>query len=110
MLLARGLPAALLQPLLGPRLAGGRGDRLPGPAMDLARGRARTECEWLGGAVADAAATAGLNAPINTALAGLVADLAAGRRPRDDFHDRPERLLAAVAGWPDRGPREDRPS
>lgn len=109
-LLARGLPAALLQPLLGPRLAGGRGDRLPGPAMDLARGRARTECEWLGGAVADAAATAGRRAPINSALAGLVADLAAGRRSREDFRDRPERLLSAVAGWPDRAPREDRAS
>jgi len=99
-LLARGLPAALLQPLLGPRLAAGRGDRLPGPAVDLARGRGRTECEWLGGSVAEAASSAGLAAPINRALSGLVADLAAGRRSREAFRDRPDRLLAAVAGWP----------
>lgn len=106
--LARGLPAALLQPLLGPRLAGGRGDRLPGPATDLARGRSRTECEWLGGAVARAGAGVGLAAPVNAALSSVVAALAAGRLPREAFYNRPERLLAAVAAWPEPPtPQED---
>ena len=98
--LARGLPAAFLHPLLGPRLAGGRGDRLPGPAADLARGRTRTECEWLSGAMVLAAARMDLSAPVNAALSSLVADLAAGRRPREAFRDQPERLLATVAAWP----------
>lgn len=95
--LVRHLPAALLFPFMGPKLVGGRGDRLPGPAADLARGRERTECEWLGGAVARAGAAAGRPAPVNAALSGLVADLAAGRRRRADFLDRPQELLAFVA-------------
>lgn len=95
--LVRRLPGPLRFRLLAPRLAGGRGDRLPGPAADLARGRRRTECEWLGGAVARSAGELGLAAPVNAGLSALVADLAAGRRPREAFRDRPEALLDEIA-------------
>ena len=51
-------------------------------------------------AVVLAAARMDLSAPVNAALSALVADLAAGRRPREAFRDQPERLLATVAAWP----------
>lgn len=91
--LARQLPEAWLYRIMAPRLARGRGDRLPGPAADLASGRSRTEIEFLNGAVAEAAAQAGIMAPVNAHLAQLVAAMAAGRRDRLDFAGKPGALL-----------------
>jgi 2-dehydropantoate 2-reductase len=91
--LARHLSEDWLYRIMAPQLARGRGDRLPGPAADLASGRPRTEIELLNGAVAAAAAQAGIMAPVNAQLAQLVAAMAAGQRDRLDFAGKPEALL-----------------
>jgi len=96
--LVGALPAAVLFPLLGRSLAGGRGARLPSVAADLAAGRGRTEIGALNGAVVAAGTSAGVPTPVNAVLTRLVDDLAAGRVPREAFADRPEALLAAVEG------------
>ncbi len=95
--LARRLPEAWLYRLMAPRLARGRGERLPGPAADLAAGRPETEIPWLNGAVWRAARELGQEAPVNRSLDRLVSDLASGRRQRSDFAGRPDRLLAHLA-------------
>ncbi len=95
--LVRHLPPALLFPLAGPRLAGGRGARMPGVAADLRAGRRESEIDVLAGAVVRAGEAAGLPTPVNRALCALVLDLAAGRQARADFAGRPEVLLDWVA-------------
>lgn len=95
--LIRRTPPSLLYTLAWRKLAGGRGDRLPGVAADLHAGRPHSEVEVLGGAVVRAGAAAGIPTPVNRALTDLVTDLAAGRRARSEFAGRPEALLAALA-------------
>ncbi len=75
--LAMRLPRPLAWRLLKERIGGGRGEKRPSLALDLARGRARTEVHWLNGAVAQAAERHGLRAPVNATLATLVRQLAA---------------------------------
>jgi 2-dehydropantoate 2-reductase len=75
--LAMRLPRALAWRLLRERIGGGRGDKRPSLALDLARGRARTEVDWLNGAVVREAARHGLHAPVNATLNALVQQLAA---------------------------------
>jgi len=96
--MVRWLPQAGLFRLMAPRLARGRGDRLPGSAADLVAGRPETEIAWLNGAVARAGETAGLTCPINAKLDQLVANLAAGRVDRASYVGRPDAVLA----WLDR--------
>lgn len=86
------LPTRLAQPLLAPRLARSRGGHSPTMRADMARGK--TEVATLNGAVAKAAAEAGLRAPVNAALAELTEQLAAYPDQREAFRGRPERLLA----------------
>lgn len=95
--LIRRTPPSLLHTLAWRKLAGGRGDRLPGVAADLRAGRPHSEVEVLGGAVVRAGTAAGVATPVNRALTELVTDLAAGRRARSDLAGRPEALLAVLA-------------
>jgi 2-dehydropantoate 2-reductase len=98
--LVRRLPAGLLYRLAAGRLAGARGGRMPGLAADLADGRTESEVEVLHGAVAAAGAARGVATPVCRTLAACLRDVAAGRRPRDAFADRPEALwrLATAGG------------
>ncbi len=90
------LPERLLH-AIAPRFVGReRGDRLPGVVADLAQGQGHTEIEVLNGAVASEAARLGLAAPVNAALASLVAELAQGGRPREAYLDRPAAYLAEL--------------
>lgn len=91
------LPETLLFRLAAGRLAGGRGERRPGLATDLAAGRSDSEVTVLHGAVAAAGARVGVATPTCAALVRLVTDVAVGRLPRAEFVDRPEALLAALA-------------
>ena len=75
--LAMRLPRPLAWRLLKERIGGGRGEKRPSLAIDLARGRAQTEVEWLNGAVAKAAERQGHRAPVNATLTALVEQLAA---------------------------------
>ena len=69
---AMRLPAPVAWRLLRGRIGGGRGEKRPSLALDLARGRDRSEVDWLNGAVMQAAAAHGLAAPVNATLVDLV--------------------------------------
>jgi 2-dehydropantoate 2-reductase len=74
--LAMRFPRLVAWRLLKERIGGGRGEKRPSLALDLARGRERTEVDWLNGAVETAAKEHGLRAPVNATLAALVRQLA----------------------------------
>jgi len=95
-LIVRALPRSIQGYVLSSPLAAARGERLPGPAVDMASGRARTEVEALHGAVAAEAELLGICAPICGALARLTAEMAAGSIPRDAFASDHDALVAAV--------------
>jgi 2-dehydropantoate 2-reductase len=90
-------PAAVLDPLLGQLIAGGRGGKTPSLHLDLARGNHRSEGDLLYGAVVRAAEQVGLDVPTNRVLYDTLHDLAAGRLSWDGYRHNPERLLAEVA-------------
>jgi len=90
--LVEWLPSGLFARLVGPMAARGRGGKLPSVALDLAAGRARTESPYLHGAVAREAASRGLDAPLNAALASLIEELAANPGLHQRYRDQPEEL------------------
>lgn len=91
------LPARAAQRLLAPRLIRSRGGRSPTMRADMARGR--TEVATLNGAVARAAAEAGIPAPVNKGLADLAEYLTAHPERRENFRGSPERLLAYMRAF-----------
>ncbi len=100
-LLARvmSLPAPLARRILLPRIAGGRGAKLPSFLLDLRAGR-RTEVSFLNGAVAARARALGIPAPVNAALTDLLDGIAAGTLRWDDYCGRPDRLMRFVSPPP----------
>ena len=96
--LVRHLPMALVRPVLGRAIAGGRGSKMPSLTYDLhPKRRGRSEVSWLNGAVAAQARELGLHAPVNDTLTHVLLDLAEGRASIESWAGQPERLLAAVA-------------
>ncbi len=75
--LAMRFPRPIAWRLLKERIGGGRGEKRPSLALDLARGKRETEVAWLNGAVDAAARRYGLHAPVNATLTALVQQLAA---------------------------------
>lgn len=73
--LAMRLPRPVAWRLLKERIGGGRGEKRPSLAIDLARGKRETEVAWLNGAVEAAAREHGMRAPVNATLASLVRQL-----------------------------------
>jgi len=90
------LPLAVLRPLLARVMGQGRGGKAPSLLLDMQRGRRESEAETLYGAIARAAAAAGVAAPANAVLCDLLLGLAGGSTDREAWADRPERLMAAV--------------
>lgn len=88
-------PRPLAQSLIAPRLVRARKGRSPSTRADMARGR--TEINYYNGAVADVAATHGIRAPLNAALATLARELAAHPGRRQAYRENPEALLAYLA-------------
>lgn len=74
------LPRPFAQRLIGPRMSRARGGHSPAMRADLKRGK--TEIDGYNGAIARAAHSLGLPAPVNAALTALTNELAqdAGRR------------------------------
>ncbi len=96
--LVRHLPMALVRPVLGRAIAGGRGSKMPSLTYDLhPKRRGRSEVSWLNGAVAAQARELGLHAPVNDTLTHVLLDLVEGRASIESWAGQPERLLAAVA-------------
>jgi 2-dehydropantoate 2-reductase len=93
----RHMPAALLNPVLRRKIAGGRGGKPPSLQLGLAQGNPRSEGEFLYGAVARAGAEAGVDTPVNRALWETLRAIASGTVAWDVYRGKPERLLEAVA-------------
>ncbi|MGI5845279.1 MAG: ketopantoate reductase family protein [Candidatus Xenobium sp.] len=109
----RWMPEALAFPLLGPKMAAGRGDKPPSLLLDLRAGRTVTEVAWMNGAIAMEAANLEMEAPVNRFLARTLMDLARGYLAPGIFRHDPGFFLdlLATASSPDRGKAgEDRRS
>ena len=104
----RHMPAALLNPVLRRKIAGGRGGKPPSLQLALAQGNPRSEGEFLYGAVARAGAAAGVETPVNRVLWDTLQAIASGAVAWDTYRGKPEQLLQAVSGY-SRAPIEDPP-
>jgi 2-dehydropantoate 2-reductase len=93
----RHMPAALLNPVLRRKIAGGRGGKPPSLQLGLAQGNPRSEGEFLYGAVARAGAAAGVDTPVNRVLWETLRAIASDAVAWDVYRGRPERLLEAVS-------------
>ncbi len=91
------LPAPIARLVLSNRIAGARGRKPPSLLLDLRAAKNRTEVDVLNGAVAAAARTAGISAPVNTVLARVVSDIAHMPQLWAKYRERPEALEAEVA-------------
>ncbi|MGA7669835.1 MAG: ketopantoate reductase family protein [Nitrolancea sp.] len=90
-------PAWLSRRLVGPRVAGGRGDKRPSLWIDVESGRGETEIAWLNGAVVREGDRLGIPTPVNHLLTRLVQDVAHDPERRHEFAGHPRRLLDEVA-------------
>lgn len=90
------LPGPLVRPLLRWRMATGRGGKLPSFLADLRRGAPRLEVAYVNGAVARAAAQAGLAAPANAKITTLLEEIASGARDGSPYRQDPTVFVAAV--------------
>jgi len=90
------LPFVLLRPLFQRLVAGGRGGKMPSLHIDLSRGKGKSEVEYLNGAVVRAAQQLGMRVPANEALYAVLAGIARGEIPWEDYRGRPEALLSRV--------------
>jgi len=90
------LPAPLARAILANRIAGARGRKPPSLLLDLRAMRNRTEVDYLNGAVARAARTAGVRAPVNTVFARIVSDIAHMPQLWAKYRERPDALAAEV--------------
>jgi 2-dehydropantoate 2-reductase len=79
-LLALVLPEEVFRRLVGPKVSGGRGGKLPSFLLDLRAGKGRSEVDYLNGAVAAAGRRVGVETPVNKALTTAVAAVTAARR------------------------------
>jgi 2-dehydropantoate 2-reductase len=96
--IAARLPGPLVQPILSRVVAAGRGGKRPSLHLHLEAGSGDpSEVGWLNGAVAQAAAELGRQAPVNARLAELVEACTRDPERRAWFRGRPDRLLEAIA-------------
>jgi hypothetical protein len=82
---------------LSRRIAGARGRKPPSLLLDVRTGKGRTEIDALSGAVASAAARAGLAAPVNAAFAKIADAVARDASLRATYRANPGALVRAVA-------------
>lgn len=90
------LPLGLLRALFRRFVAGGRGGKMPSLHIDLSRGRAKSEVEYLNGAVVRAARQLGMGVPANETLYSVLSDIVTGAVPWEDYRGRPGALLSQV--------------
>jgi 2-dehydropantoate 2-reductase len=95
----RHMPAALLNPVLRRKIAGGRGGKPPSLQLGLAQGNPRSEGEFLYGAVARAGSEAGIDTPVNRALWETLRAITCGAVAWNVYRGLPERLIEAVASY-----------
>ncbi len=91
----RFLPLPLLQPVLIPFVARGRGSKMPSLHIDLSSGKCRSEIDELNGAVVRAGARLNIPTPANVLLVETFKDVQSGRAAWSEWRHRPDRLWAA---------------
>lgn len=91
----RILPTTILQPILKPLAAGGRGNKMPSLHADLANGRQRSEIDELNGVVIRNATRLKLVTPANSILVETFEDLQTGQVARSEWRHRVEKLWTA---------------
>ncbi len=93
---AMRLPAWLSRHLIGPRVAGGRGDKRPSLWIDVESGRGQTEIAWLNGAVVVQGDRLGIPTPVNRVLTTLIDEIARDPERRSELASHPRHLLQAI--------------
>jgi 2-dehydropantoate 2-reductase len=89
----RFAPLWMLQRIMQPMVASGRGDKPPSLLIDLRRGRTQSEIDDLNGAVVRAGLASGVKTPINTLLVNVLHDLLSGKVDRAEWRRNIERLV-----------------
>ncbi len=90
------LPSPIARSLLGSRIAGARGRKLPSLLKDLRAGKELTEVTVLNGAVAAAGLRYGVPTPVNAVFARVLDDIAQMPQLWAKYRERPETLEAEV--------------
>jgi 2-dehydropantoate 2-reductase len=90
------LPAPVARLVLANRIAGARGRKPPSLLLDLRAAKNMTEVDVLNGAVAAAARTVGVGAPVNTVFARVVSDIANMPQLWAKYRERPDALEAEI--------------
>jgi len=96
-------PRFLMHRIFRRVIGGGRGGKPPSLHLDLLRGRARSEVEYLNGAVVRAARRLNLPVPVNRVLYELLIGIARGEIAWETYRGRPDRLWLAVRSGVVRG-------
>jgi len=98
------MPSPLARSVLGPRIAGARGEKPPSLLIDLRGAKHRTEIDVLNGAVARAAREVGVAAPVNTVFTRIINDIAHMPQLWAKYRERPDTLVAEVQAEMNRRP------
>jgi len=93
----RLLPLPLLQPVLIPLVARGRGSKMPSLHIDLWNGKRRSEIDELNGAVVRIGTRLNIPTPANALLLATFKDLQSGRVDRSVWRHRADRLWEVYA-------------
>lgn len=91
------LPAAWTYPLFLRSVVGSRGGKRPSLHIDLARGRTRSEVDYLNGAVVRAGEKLGVPTPANRVLCETLTGIARGELAWIEYKGQTERLLRRSA-------------
>ncbi|MGB6986242.1 MAG: ketopantoate reductase C-terminal domain-containing protein [Candidatus Aquilonibacter sp.] len=96
LLASASLPSPVARTVMGARIAGGRGTKLPSLLLDLRAGKPQTEVDWLNGAVAAAGQMQGVPTPVNSVYTRVLDDIAHMPQLWAKYRERPETLVAEV--------------
>jgi 2-dehydropantoate 2-reductase len=92
----RFLPTRLLQIVMKPLAASGRGDKPPSLLMDLRTGKTKSEIDDLNGAISRAGRSIGVATPLNDFLTNTVKDIVAGQIDRATWRRQTEKLAQSI--------------
>lgn len=97
--LVKNIPLRISRPLLY-KLAGyGRGQKMPSFHIDLYSGQAKSEVDYLNGAINRYGSKANVSTPVNTWLSDTLLELVRGTVPRGYYSRQPEKYLQALYSY-----------
>lgn len=91
------LPGGIARPLLAHRISRARGSKLPSLLVDLRAEKTVSEIGWLNGAVAGAARSLSISAPVNAAFTRVLDDITTMPALWAKYREHPEALIAEVS-------------